>query len=266
MAAPSVPPVLFLAHGAPTLALDPGTWGAALADLGRTLPALQGVLLCSAHWETPGGFRLGASPSPATIHDFSGFPEALEALAYPAPGSPELAGRAAGLLAAAGFDASLDARRGLDHGVWVPLMHLLPEARIPVVSLSLPRPRDPATLWAAGRALAPLREAGVLILGSGGLVHNLAHLDWTGAAGPSPWAQAFEGWLLERLASPDPGRAMAWREAPGADLAVPTSEHLDPLWIVLGAAGRGAPTTLHAGWQLGNLSLRCLGFGDRPPG
>ncbi|MDE3034236.1 MAG: dioxygenase, partial [Acidobacteriota bacterium] len=188
-------------------------------------------------------------------------PEPLYGLRYPAPGSPDLASRVVSLLGDAGFEAAVDADRGLDHGVWVPLLHLLPEARVPVVPLSLPRLRAAGSLWQAGRALAPLREEGVLILGSGGLVHNLGRLDWTGATGPQPWAVAFEGWILDRLASTDPAGALDWSGAPGAALAVPSSEHLDPLWLALGAAGSGASVrTLFKGWQLGSLSLRSLAF------
>jgi 4,5-DOPA dioxygenase extradiol len=257
------PPVLFLAHGAPTLALEGGAWAEQLARLSLRLPPLKAVLVCSAHWETSGGFRVGAALEPRTIHDFGGFPEALYSLHYPAPGASDLASRVVSLLAEGGFDAAADPGRGLDHGVWVPLLHLLPEARVPVVPLSLPRPREPRSLWAVGRILAPLREEGVLILGSGGLVHNLGQLDWMDASAPEPWAQAFETWMLERL-SGDPAQAMDWVHAPGAATAVPTSEHLDPLWFALGAAGDASAQTLFAGWQFGNLSLRCLSFGAMP--
>ena len=253
------PSVLFLAHGAPTLALDGGAWAERLARLGPRLPPLKAVLVCSAHWETQGGFRVGGAAQPRTLHDFGGFPEPLYGLRYPAPGSPELASRVVSLLGEAGFEAAVDGDRGLDHGVWVPLLHLLPEARIPVVPLSLPRLREPGSLWEAGRVLAPLREEGVLILGSGGLVHNLGQLDWTDASAPQPWALAFETWMLARLAEA-PAQAMDWAHAPGAATAVPTSEHLDPLWFTLGAAGGAPAQTLFAGWQFGNLSLRCLSF------
>ena len=256
------PPALFLAHGAPTLALEGGSWAERLARLSLDLPPLNAVLVCSAHWETQGGFRVGGALQPRTLHDFGGFPEPLYGLRYPAPGSPDLASRVVSLLGDAGFEAAVDADRGLDHGVWVPLLHLLPEARVPVVPLSLPRLREPGSLWHAGRALAPLREEGVLILGSGGLVHNLGRLDWTDTSEPQPWAVAFETWMLERLAD-DPAQAMDWAHAPGAATAVPTSEHLDPLWVVLGAAAGVSAQSLFAGWQFGNLSLRCLSF---PPG
>jgi 4,5-DOPA dioxygenase extradiol len=258
-------PSAFLAHGAPTLAQEGGAWADRLSCFAKDLPPIQAILVCSAHWETSGGFRVGASITPRTIHDYGGFPESLDTIRYPAKGSPHLAGLVADRLASAGFQASLDGDRGLDHGVWVPLLHLFPGAEVPVVPLSLPRLRSPSLLLAAGRALAPLREAGVLILGSGGLVHNLSQLDGSGESGPPPWALAFEGWLLTQLAE-EPARAMAWHEAPGARWAVPTSEHLDPLWLALGAAEGQPPESLFEGWQFGSLSLRCLAFGGRPRG
>ena len=256
----SLPP-LFLAHGSPMLAIEGGAWGGWLTSLPGSLPPVRGVVVCSAHWETSGGFRVTTGARPRTIHDFGGFPEALYGLQYPAPGDPALAARVADLLAQAGEAVGPDPERGLDHGAWVPLRHLFPEARVPVVQLSLPRPREPRQLWAAGRALAPLREDGILILGSGGLVHNLGRLDWDGGSGPQPWAEAFEGWLVERLVSEHPESAMDWAGAPGAAQSVPTTEHLDPLWLALGAGTGGRIRTVFEGWQLGSLSLRCLAFG-----
>jgi 4,5-DOPA dioxygenase extradiol len=247
-------PSLFLAHGSPMLALDGGAWGEAVSALGRRLPPLRAILVCSAHWEAPGSFRLSSAESPGVMHDFGGFPEALYALDYAAPGSPGLAAEAADLLRAAGLDAVLDPQRPLDHGAWVPLRYLRPDAKIPVVQLSLPRPRTPELLLAAGRALAPLRRSGVLILGSGGIVHNLRRLDWEGSAAPQPWATAFEGWIRARLAAGDEAALMDWRQATGAAESVPTSEHLDPLFVALGAA-EGPPEPLYEGWQLGSLSL-----------
>jgi 4,5-DOPA dioxygenase extradiol len=193
------------------------------------------------------------------MHDFGGFPEALYALDYPAPGSPVLAAEAAALLRTAGLEADLDARRPLDHGAWVPLRYLAPEAAVPVVQLSLPRPRTPELLMAAGRALAPLRQSGVLILGSGGIVHNLRRLDWEETSDPQPWALAFQGWVQGRLAAWDLKGLADWRQAPGAAESVPTSEHLDPLFLALGAAG-GPPEPVFEGWQLGSLSLASYRF------
>ena len=247
-------PVLFLAHGSPMLALSGGGWGDTLRATGRDLPPLRGVLVVSAHWETPGEFRLTGASRPGVMHDFGGFPSALYTLDYPAPGDPVLAAEARSQLQAAGLPAELDPSRPLDHGAWVPLRHLLPGAQVPVVQLSLPRPRTPDLLLRAGRALAPLRQAGVLVVGSGGIVHNLGALDWEGVGGPEPWASAFDGWVRERLMDGEAEGLGGWPDAPGARLAVPTSEHLDPLLLTAALAG-GTPAPLISDWQLGSLSL-----------
>jgi 4,5-DOPA dioxygenase extradiol len=236
------------------LALEGGPWGAAVTALGHELPPLRGILVCSAHWEAAGAFRLSSAEVPGVMHDFGGFPEALYTLDYPAPGSPSLAAEAADLLRAAGLEAELDGQRPLDHGAWVPLRYLAPKADVPVVQLSLPRPRTPEQLLAAGRALAPLRASGVLILGSGGIVHNLRRLDWQDGSGPRPWALAFQDWVRQRLAAGDAVGLAEWRKAPGAAEAVPTSEHLDPLFVARGAA-QSVPEPVFEGWQLGSLSL-----------
>jgi 4,5-DOPA dioxygenase extradiol len=193
------------------------------------------------------------------MHDFGGFPESLYTLDYPAPGSPELAAEAAALLNEAGLEAVLDPKRSLDHGAWVPLRYLMPEAKIPVVQLSLPVPRIPEMLLAAGRALASLRKRGVLILGSGGIVHNLRRLDWGDTSGPQPWAASFQHWMDVQLQAGDEVALGNWRQALGAQESVPTSEHLDPLFVALGAAG-GPPESLFDGWQLGSLSLASYTF------
>jgi 4,5-DOPA dioxygenase extradiol len=254
MATPPSSLALFLAHGSPMLALDGGSWGEAMSALGRGLPPLRAILVCSAHWEAADSFRLTSAPTPGIIHDFGGFPEALYTLDYPAPGAPEVAAQAMGLLRAAGLPATLDPRRPLDHGAWVPLRYLVPGAQVPIVQLSLPSRRTPRMLLAAGRALASLRTSGVLILGSGGVVHNLHRLDWAGPSGPQAWAMAFDRWIRERLVAGETEALLAWPQAPGAQDAVPTSEHLDPLFVALGA-GEGPATPIFEGWQLGNLSL-----------
>ncbi len=214
--------------------------------------------MVSAHWETSGSPRITAAPRPGVVHDFGGFPEDLYGLDYPAPGDPLMAGRLARVLA-----ADLDPLRPLDHGAWVPLRWMFPAAGIPVLQLSLPRPRDPSGLRRLGELLRPFRDEGVLILGSGGLVHNLGRLDWEGGGPPEAWAADFEAWVLDRLEAGDgTGLAAGLPSAPGAAAAIPTPEHFDPLWVVLGALWPDErPRTLFGGWQLGNLSLRCLAWG-----
>lgn len=251
-------PAAFLAHGAPTLATDGGAWGQHLSSFGgKLLPGT--ILVVSAHWEASGSPRLTAAPRPGVIHDFGGFPEELYQLDYPAPGDPLMAGRLAQVLA-----ADLDPERPLDHGAWVPLRWMFPASSIPVLQLSLPRPRSPQALLRLGELLRPFRNEGVLILGSGGLVHNLRRLDWSGGdAAPEAWAVDFETWVVERLQQGDTGGLVdGLATAPGSSTAVPTSEHFDPLWVVLGALfPEERPRSVFQGWQMGNLSLRCLAWG-----
>jgi 4,5-DOPA dioxygenase extradiol len=253
-------PVAFVSHGSPLLALESSAWHRSLAGWGRQLRGLKAVIVVSAHWESSDAFLVTTSPEPGILHDFSGFPEALYRLDYRVPGDVPLATRVIDLLQSAGLGAS-GAERPLDHGAWVPLRAMLPEASHPVLQVSLPRPRDPDLLAKAGRALAPLRKEGVLLLGSGGLVHNLRRLVWEGQPEPEPWAAAFEDWVMASLEG-DPGRlARADREAPGHAQAVPTPEHFDPIHFSLGAATGDSPLSIHSGWQHGNLSLRALSWG-----
>ena len=260
MPLPRLIPSVFLAHGSPMLALNGGGWGTAVGKLGAEWQGLRGVLVCSAHWEAPGPIRISAAGKPGILHDFGGFPEALYHLDYPAPGSPALAREAQELLQAAGLEAVLDFTHSLDHGAWVPLRYLAPRAEVPVVQISLPSSRTPQQLLATGRALGALRESGVLILGSGGIVHNLRRLDWEDIREPEPWAAAFAQWIHERLLTGDQAALLDWQQAPGAAESVPTSEHLDPLFVALGAATQ-LPALVYLGWQLGNLSLASYRFG-----
>src|SRR5579883_1401952 len=183
-------PSLFVSHGAPTLALDPGETGAFWERLARELPRPEAVLCVSAHWTTEAP-AVNAAPRNATIHDFYGFPEPLYRIAYPAPGAPALADRVAGLIAAAGLPVAVDGARGLDHGAWVPLRSMYPAADIPTIQLSVQPDRDARWHHRLGTALAALPAEGVLVLASGGAVHNLRGLAWSGGATPA-WAQAFD--------------------------------------------------------------------------
>jgi 4,5-DOPA dioxygenase extradiol len=252
-------PALFVSHGAPTAALDDDAYTRALGAWARGRPRPRAVVVVSAHAEARGPVRVNAASEPSLIYDFYRFPAPLYDLRYPAPGGPDLAREIAGALAEAGLDPVLDAQRGWDHGVWVPLRLLYPAADVPVVALSLPVPRTPEGLLATGRALAPLRERGVLLLGSGGIVHNLHRLRMDDLGAPTePWAAAFGAWVDDRLEARDTEALAAYAaRAPHADLAVPTSEHFDPLFFVVGARdARDRVESVYEGFRYGSLSLR----------
>ena len=255
-------PSLFVSHGAPTLALDDSPTGRFLDRLGPTLPRPRAIVVASAHFaRATATVTTGANPE--TVHDFGGFPAPLYDLRYPAPGDPALAQRVLDLLSAAGISAQGDRKRGFDHGVWVPLLRMFPQADIPVVSLSIDPGSSAAVAYAVGKALAPLRDEDVLVIGSGGFTHNLGELDWRGSGAPAAaWAQEFASWLRERLLAGDAQAALAWRErAPEPLRNHPTPEHLLPLFVAFGAGGPGAKATLlHQDWEMGSLALDAYGF------
>lgn len=257
----STQPSLFVSHGPPTMVIDDLTANARLAEIGRQWPRPRAVLAISAHWMAPRP-TVTAAPWPATLHDYAGFPDALYRLNYPAPGAPELAAEVGERLTQAGWDAALDPERGRDHGAWQTAMLIWPEAVVPVIQLSLLEDLDPRRHLELGRALAPLREAGVLILASGTAVHNLSQ--WRVNRETTPdWAKAFDDWLAATLADGDPEALIAFRRhAPGADRAHPSDEHLTPLFVALGAAGANAKgRPLHRGFEYGSLSMASYAFG-----
>lgn len=253
-------PSIFVSHGAPTLSLDPGETGAFWERLAQALPRPKAVLCVSAHWMTDEP-EVSAPERNETIHDFYGFPEPLYRLAYPAPGAPGLAERVAALLGEAGVPISVDRARGLDHGAWVPLRIMYPEAEIPTSQLSIQLRRDAAWHHRLGAALASLRDAGVLVLASGGAVHNLRGLAWEG--GPAPeWARQFDEWLAGAISEGRTAELLDWtRRAPHAREAQPSPDHFLPLFVALGAAGGGARgKRLHQGFTLGSLSMAAFQF------
>jgi 4,5-DOPA dioxygenase extradiol len=251
-------PALFVSHGAPTLPFDDVPARDFLHGLSAAFEKPRAVLCASAHWDTAAP-ELNDVAVNGTIHDFYGFPEALYRLRYDAPGAPELARDVAKLLA--GSHARLDHARGLDHGAWVPLMLMYPEADIPVIQISVQSNRDPAHHIALGRALAPLRADGVLILGSGGFVHNLRALDRTGSAAPEPlWSSSFAGWMHDALVGRREDDLAAYRSrAPFAAQAHPTEEHLMPLFVAYGA-GTQTPARLHTSATFGSLRMDAYRF------
>ena len=234
-------PTLFISHGSPMNGIDVTPSSEAWANLARELPKPRAVLVASAHWESSVP-TLSGNVKPETIHDFGGFPEALFAVRYPAPGAPELATQAVDLLKGAGIAAGVNGCRGLDHGAWVPLKWMYANADVPVVEISLQPERGTAHHVELGRALAPLADDGVLIVGSGHATHNLR--DWMmnpRRREPLRYAQEFAGWLHERLSAGDTDGLIAYRDrAPEAARAHPTEEHFLPLLVAWGAAGEGA--------------------------
>jgi len=245
-------PALFLSHGSPMTAIEPDELGAVWKSLGERLPRPGAVLMVSAHWNTRAPAVSGAS-RPQTIHDFGGFPEPLYRIRYPALGAPRVAQRVQDLLAEQGIAAGIDPERGLDHGAWVPLLHLYPKADVPVLQLSVQAQRDARHHLALGAALAPLAAEGVLIVGSGHMTHNLG--EWMrGGSAPSPRTTAFRDWVHERLLAGDSEALLDWAQAaPHAAFAHPTPEHFLPLFVALGAAGEGHATEWLGGGHVGGL-------------
>jgi 4,5-DOPA dioxygenase extradiol len=254
-------PSLFVSHGAPSFALEPGLAGPRLTALGRALPRAQAVLVVSPHWMTPTP-RVGTSMQPTTIHDFGGFAPALYELSYPARGHAALAQSGIELLNAAGWAAQADERRGLDHGAWVPLMHLFPAADVPVFQVSLPSRLDAERAWAFGQALAPLADEGVLIVGSGSLTHNLYEFR-SGHGDEEAYAAEFAAWVREAVEQGDRARLLrTLDDAPHARRAHPTAEHFWPLLVAAGAADPAQPVqVIEGGITHGVLAMDSYAFG-----
>ena len=243
-------PSLFVPHGAPTFALWPGAAGAALANIANTIDRPRAIVIVSAHWEAPVP-TVGTADRLDTIHDFWGFPEALYALRYPATGCREAAEEVAQAIATAGLPVARDATRGLDHGAWVPLRLMFPDADIPVVPLSLQSHGGPEAALALGQALAPLTARGFLVIGSGSVTHNLRDYQLAGRnGGQTPaYVRAFADWLADHVKALDwPALLDYRRQTPHGVQAHPSEEHLLPFYVALGAAGP-QPTVerFHAG-------------------
>jgi 4,5-DOPA dioxygenase extradiol len=253
-------PSIFISHGSPMHALEPGPAGEAWKALGRRLPRPRAILISSAHWETNLPMLTG-SPKPETIHDFYNFPEPLYRLRYPAPGAPEVAQRAQELLKNAGFGAAIDGTRGLDHGAWSPLLYAYPEADIPVVQISVQPALGPRHHLNIGRALRPLTEENILVVGSGHMTHNLR--DWSRGAGKAePYAREFSEWVKEKLEQRDFESLVDYRSrSPHGARAHPTDEHFLPLFFALGAAPEnGKPERVYDAIDSGVLSMDAYVF------
>ena len=256
-------PTLFVSHGAPTFALAGGLLGPRLTALGEALPRPSAVLVVSPHWMTR-GVRAATTQTPATIHDFGGFDDALYELVYPAQGAPQAAARTLALLDQAGWPGSADEQRGLDHGAWVPLRHLYPQADVPVFQVSMPAGLTPASAYAMGSGLAPLREEAILIVGSGSLTHNLFEFRSSHDGAEAEYAKRFAAWARQTVTARDHEslvRTMAL--APNAQRAHPTLDHLLPLMLAAGAAGpEAAPTVIEGGIAHGVLAMDSYVFGQ----
>jgi 4,5-DOPA dioxygenase extradiol len=256
-------PALFISHGAPTFALEPGLLGPKLADLGQGLGDVKALLAVSPHWQTT-SVAVMTTASPRTLHDFGGFPSALYQIQYPACGHPSLAAEVGAWLADAGCKVHLDDRRGLDHGAWVPLRYLAPEGRIPVFQVSLPNDLDAAGALRLGNLLAPWREQGVAIVGSGSLTHNLYEFRQDATSSGS-YAQQFTRWVREAIVNRNTAVLVDYRrEAPHAQRAHPTEEHFLPLLVALGASNDDdAVDVIEGGMTYRVLSMESYAWGAR---
>jgi 4,5-DOPA dioxygenase extradiol len=254
-------PVLFVGHGNPMNAIEDNAWSRAQRALAKELPRPRAILAISAHWYVRGTFATSGE-KPETIHDFGGFPDALYRVQYPASGDPALARRAVALVGEK--RAALSAEWGLDHGTWTVLVHLRPAADCPVVQLSIDGRLAPAEHLAIGRALAPLRDEGVLILGSGNITHNLGHAfaAWRRGDQATPdWARSFDDEVAGALAARDPRRLARALESEEGRLSHPTPDHYLPLLYAAGAAGDDAARFPITGFDMGSLSMRSVLFG-----
>ncbi|OAI42607.1 dioxygenase [Rhizomicrobium sp. SCGC AG-212-E05] len=248
-------PAFFVSHGAPSLAFDDVPARGFLRDLGQQIGKPRAILMVSAHWDTPAP-QVNSMAVNDTIHDFRGFSPALHAVRYPAPGDAPLARQVAVLTG-----GTLDTTRGLDHGAWVPLMLMYPGADVPVVQLSVQSHLGAAHHIALGRKLAALRGDNVLVIGTGGFVHNLGQLASPGAPEPD-WSREFSDWMHERLMAGDEAALADYRSsAPHAVLAQPTEDHFMPLFVAFGAGGqRPKAARLHTSATFGSLRMDAYSF------
>ena len=256
-------PTLFVSHGSPMLAIQDSPARRFLSELGKTLPRPTAIVMVSAHWESNGGPAVSTATDLKTIHDFGGFPPELFAIQYPAQGAPDVAEKVRVLLAAAGYTVQVSQQRGLDHGAWVPLMLMYPQADIPVFQVSILSGASAAAHERLGQALAALRNDNVLVIGSGSLTHNLyefrgQEIDW-----PAPaWVSDFGNWMKSALQEGKRDALLDYRrQAPSAERNHPTEEHLMPLFVAMGAAGSEAKATqLHSSYEYGILAMDVYQF------
>lgn len=256
-------PTLFISHGAPTFALDPGAAGLLLQNVGSNLPQPRAILILSPHWITT-EITVSSHPRPATLYDFWGFPKELSTLSYPAPGEPALAREICNLLGRQGLSATADAKRGLDHGAWIPLRYLFPAANIPVVQLSLPQTYHAAEVSRLGQALSELAADDVLLVGSGSLTHNLQDVLRGNGQTTAPYVGRFVHWVRDLLQAENLPGLLDWQSHPDAQSAHPTPDHFLPLLFAASAAGPHFSTDiLPGGVVYGALSMESYVFRPR---
>jgi 4,5-DOPA dioxygenase extradiol len=258
---PAIMPALFIGHGSPMNAIEDNVYSRAWREAAETIPRPKAILCISAHWETEGTF-VTAMAQPKTIHDFYGFPDALYRVRYPAPGSPELAERVRSLAGSTAVRLDDGYSWGLDHGAWSVLRRMYPGADIPTVQLSLDRTQHPLFHYELGRELFALREEGVLVVGSGNIVHNLRLLQWD-AVEPFPWAAEFDHTAAELIRAGEHDQLVAYQAlGEAARLSIPTNEHYLPLLYTLALQQAGEPVSFFAeGLPLGSISMRSVRIG-----
>lgn len=254
-------PLLFAGHGSPMNAIEQNDFSRGWAEVATRMPRPKAILSVSAHWYID-RTRVLSSRQPRTIHDFWGFPEELYRARYPAPGAPELAERAAQMIDAVSVEP--DDSWGLDHGTWSVLTHMYPEADIPVFQLSIDHALTGEEHYRIGTQLQALRQEGVLILGSGNLVHNLARVDWSAGESGYPWAEDFQARLRDLISGGEHQELMEYEKlGPEARLSIPISDHYVPLLYVLGAGmSSEAVTIFNDNCVLGSVSMMCVTVGD----
>ncbi len=251
-------PGLFISHGSPMLAINPEQVGPALERLSLNLPKPEAIIVMSAHWESS-ALEVNTGVRPETWHDFRGFPPELYDIRYPAPGHPELAEDILHMLSEAGFSAHANSTRPHDHGVWMPLLHMYPQADIPVVEIALPISMSAQDIYKIGQTLAPLRSKQILIIGSGSITHNLRELSWNRQPAPVPvWASAFRNYVVSKLAHSDYDAVLDWQTIPYAERNHPTLEHFAPLFFAMGTGHRFS--IVHSSFSMGSLGMDIYRF------
>ncbi len=256
-------PALFISHGSPMMAVEKSKTSLFLQQLGRKIPRPKAIIVFSAHFDNPQDIVISSARSPKTIHDFYGFPDALYALHYHAPGSPELAEQVAQLFKQQGITPILDSEQGWDHGVWIPLRLIYPQADIPIVTISINSRLGATANYRYGQIVSELREQGVLIIGSGGISHNLREIfNPSQSAESRARVQSFTHWVKNKLLSGDIKALLNYlNEAPEVLFNHPTQEHFLPLLAALGSSDLSAVKQIHEDSEYGMLALDAYQFG-----